>query len=107
MTSTPPPTHRHPLTITAIIVLIVGLAFTALLLLLPMTADTLACGSVLVNDDPNLFLGEGGCVDALATRRNQALVVGALTLVAAGVLAGVRLWMADDERWKEREAAGG
>jgi len=115
MSTTPPPaaaSRGRPLGIAAAVVLAVGLALTALLLLLPLTAAgvglvTDTCGSVLVNDDPNPFLGERGCVDALATRQSQALILGVVTLVAAGALGLARLWIVDGERARAREAARG
>jgi hypothetical protein len=86
--STPePPPARHPLNTAAVIVLVVGLAVTAVLLLAPITAAGSSCGSVLANQDPNIFLGEGACVDALDARRMLAFVAGVLTVIAAGVLA--------------------
>lgn len=86
--STPePPPARHPLNTAAVIVLVVGLAVTAVLLLAPMTADASSCGSVLANHDPSIFTGEVACADALDARQVLAIAVGAVTVLAAGVLA--------------------
>lgn len=78
---------RRPIMTVAVVVLVIGLATAAALLLLPINRDSGPCGSVMFNQDPNIFLGQADCVYALSTRRAQAVVVAFITLAAAGAFA--------------------